>query len=361
MKASSPAHVIEQSLRALERLLDEERSGWAEDAGLVRLARTISEGFTGERPTTTPAATADVAHAYLAYFAPRTIAAVAAALESSLVPERFVDVGAGTGAAALAFAAAGAREVLLVDRDPRALERARALLERLPEPPRVKTLALDVESPSALPLQDVAVVSAFTLGEVRPDASADELFDVLLTLAASAPRFFLVDAGDRRRARRLQELREVALARGFHVRGPCPHEDACPALERKKDWCHLRAPRRLTPRLESFAAAVGRDPLALSYSSLDLVRDVVAREERRLLVIGEPRKEKGRARLPVCGAGGLRFLQVKKRDREAHDLLLSKERGAVLHDDGFERRGDTGHVEDAAPLRDEPEDAKLPP
>src|SRR5690606_12993302 len=101
-------------------------------------------------PSATPAASDDVAHAYLAYFAPRTIAAVSSALADADVPARIVDVGAGTGAASLAFAAAGSEDILLTDHDPRALARARLLLERLPGRRSVKTLVVDVNAPAAL-------------------------------------------------------------------------------------------------------------------------------------------------------------------------------------------------------------------
>jgi hypothetical protein len=187
------------------------------------------------------------------------------------------------------------------------------------------------------------------------------VLDGLLALAPASERLFLVDAGDRRRARRLQELRAIALERGWHVRAPCPHEGPCPALERRRDWCHLRAQRRLGDRLARFAEAVGRDPLALSFSFVDLVKAEVEREDRQVLVIGEARREKGRVRLPVCGAGGLRFLQALKRDRAAHDALLTLERGEVLRDAGWQRRADTAHVDDASSLHEAADDAKLRP
>lgn len=364
MIADAPSVLVARAQSVIEQVLDEERPGWERDEALVARARALSEAFTSEGPTVTPSATVEVAHAYLAYFAPRTVAAVASALSFAPVPERVVDVGAGTGAAALVFAAAGAREVLLVDHDPAALERARALLERLPaahRPRSVTSLALDLHAPRPLPVSDHALVSAFTLGELLPGGDAEAVLDGLLTLAPKTDRLFLVDAGDRRRARRLQELRAAALARGWHVRAPCPHEGPCPALERRRDWCHLRAERRLSERLARFAEAVGRDPLALSYSFVDLVSDELAHEDHQVLVIGEARREKGRVRLPVCGAGGLRFLQALKRDREAHDALLTLERGAVVRDVGWERRADTAHVVDASALHSDADDAKLRP
>src|SRR5690606_20844791 len=59
-------------------------------------------------------------------------------------------------------------------------------------------------------------------------------------------------------------------------------------------------------------------------------------------VIGEPRVEKGRVRLPVCGPAGLRFLQALKRERPLHDALAAVERGSVLavDDDEAARKHD---------------------
>jgi ribosomal protein RSM22 (predicted rRNA methylase) len=303
----------------------------------------MSEGFTKDEAASTPSARDDVAYAYLAYFAPRTSAALAAVLIDATAPDRAVDLGSGTGAAALVLALAGTSELRLVDRDPLALELARRLLSRLTRPPRVSTLAADLRQVGALAQDGATLVSAFTLGELWPDEGEGALA-WLEALAAGAPRALLLDAGDRRRARGLQGLREQALAAGWHLRGPCPHADRCPAFERRRDWCHVLAPRLLSPRLERFALFVGRDPAHVAFTWLDLVRDAPPRPQEGVLVIGEPRKEKGRVRLPVCGPEGLRFLQALRRDREAYEDLLAAERGERLAPKDAEQRGNTAHL-----------------
>ncbi|MFZ9886347.1 MAG: small ribosomal subunit Rsm22 family protein [Myxococcota bacterium] len=341
------ASITAAGLTLLEAMLDEERPGWAQDMGLVSRAQSLSLGFTEEQRSLTPAAKDDVPYAYLAYFAPRTLAAVSASLGGGPVPERIIDLGAGTGALSLAFALAGTAHLTLIDHDPHALEVARRLLARVPGKIQIETHCTTVET--ATPWHhETTVASAFTLGELATHDDGGAHWQLLLRTAPSANRFFLVDAGDYRRARRLQELRKAALEAGWHVAAPCPHEEPCPALERARDWCHLRAPRRLTERLGLFAAATGRDPQEMAFSHLDLWRHLDQPAQDGLLVLGEPRKEKGRVRLPVCGAGGLRYVQALKRDRRAHDGLLSLERGtrlSALEFREFERRGDTAHLQ----------------
>lgn len=346
MAVDAPS-LVAAGLALLEGMLDDERPRWEEDPALVERARHLSLGFTEDKRALTPAAKDDVPYAYLAYFAPRTLAAVAACLETAPAPERIIDLGAGTGALSLAFALAGTRHVTLVDHDPLALEVAHRLLRRVPAAVRVEVRSTAVETATPWP-QDTTVASAFTLGELSTHDDGEAHWRLLLQAAPSAPRFFLVDAGDHRRARRLQELRRAALAAGWHVAAPCPHAEDCPALERSRDWCHQRTPRRLTPRLAHFAAATGRDPEEMAFSHLDLRRQPLDERHDGVLVLGEPRREKGRVRLPVCGDGGLRFVQALKRDRFAHDGLLSLERGTRLPGGEWrdvERRGDTAHLQ----------------
>ena len=52
--------------------------------------------------------------------------------------------------------------------------------------------------------------------------------------------------------------------------------------------------------------------------------------EAGIVVVGEPRKEKGRVRLPVCGPDGLRFLQALNRDRVVKEALTGLDRGDRL-------------------------------
>ncbi|MBM4283404.1 MAG: hypothetical protein FJ137_22560, partial [Deltaproteobacteria bacterium] len=182
------------------------------------------------------------------------------------------------------------------------------------------------------------------------DGHADTLRASLQRVGPDAAAFVLVDAGDHPRARRLQRLRDAWVTAGdVVVLGPCPHRDPCPALVRERDWCHDVLEKRLPPRLAAFARAVGRDADVMAASWLVGARaDGDVRAGDGVVVIGEPQRDKGRVRLPVCGPAGLRFVQALKRHRGAFDTVAALPRGARLPP--LAADGDTAHVDDAAGL-----------
>jgi ribosomal protein RSM22 (predicted rRNA methylase) len=340
------------ALLHLEAFLERAHPGFANDEKLHAQARAISEAYTTGSALPAHAA---ASLAYLAHFGPRAVVAASHALSFAAVPPRCLDVGAGSGASALALFFAGARSVTLLEQSAPALALARRLLEGVGE---VRTVPQPIEA--AAPVGAELLLSAFTFGEL-PAAPIDA-WTSLARLAPRAQTTVLVDAGDRPRARRLQELRDAIAAgalepagpfEGLRVLAPCPHDDPCPALVRARDWCHTRLDKDLPEGLARFARAVGRDDERMAASFL--VVGPGARPNPSLLVIGEPLVEKGRVRLPVCGPGGLRFLQALKRNRSAHDALERMDRGARLAATAAQEvRDHTAHIVDETLLLEEP-------
>lgn len=335
------------ALKHLEDFLEREHPGFADDRALHDEARALSVAYTtGQAFSPNAAGTL----AYLAHFGPRAVVATAHALSFVSVPASCVDVGAGSGAASLALFFAGARKVSLVEQSAPALALARRLLEGLGE---VRAMPWRVEE--APPVPDARLLaSAFTFGELAGEPL--ETWAVLARLAPRATTTVLVDAGDRPRARRIQELRDALLAGGHleggrEIKAPCPHKDPCPALARARDWCHTRIDKQLPERLAHFARSVGRDDERMAASFLVVSSEGGPRPAPGVLVIGDPLVEKGRVRVPVCGPGGLRFVQALKRHREVHDALRALPRGGRL-DAAVARdvRDHTAHIEDAAAL-----------
>jgi hypothetical protein len=339
-----------RALAHLDAFLERTHRGYADDKRLHDEARTLSHAYTMGATFSNDAASTI---AYLAHFGPRAIAAVSHALTFTNARDNVVDIGAGSGASTLAVVMAGAKSVTLVDASAKSLAMAQRLLEGTGA--RVRGHARDaigfVDKNAQL------LLSAFAFGELPGEPA--EAFASLAKCAPSARSIVLVDAGDRLRSRRLQSARDAiasgALALGaLNIRGPCAHLEPCPALVREKDWCHARIDKALdvagTERLARFARAVGRDDERMSASFL-VLDDRPALEEPALVVIGDPLKEKGRARLPVCGPGGVRFLQALKRDRAAFDALLDVPRGARLPTSAAsDVREGTGHIVDPKSL-----------
>lgn len=48
----------------------------------------------------------------------------------------------------------------------------------------------------------------------------------------------LIEPANQDLSREAQSLRNELLERGYRVLYPCPHQDACPMLERTRDWCY---------------------------------------------------------------------------------------------------------------------------
>lgn len=309
-----------QALERIDQFLAERHPGFERDPQLAQEARRLSEQYTA--PDADAALHAASSVAYLAHFGPRAVAAVAHATRAwPRAPRTCIDVGAGSGASALALLTLGVDRVTLIERDAQALRIAKALLAPFSE--RVRLVEASVESAPVVDAEGIA--SAFSFGELA--LPPRESFALLERIAPRAQMALLVDAGDHARARRLQELRDALVFEEKPIAGPCMHRDPCPALVRARDWCHDRIEKHLPPRLAQFSAAVGRDAEHMSLSWL-----VVAERTQpdAIVVIGEPIKDKGRARIPVCGPGNVRFLQALKRHRDAHRALLDLERGTRL-------------------------------
>lgn len=352
-----PSTTQARALAWLETFLLRQKPGFADDARMVDQARALSERYTGtgERVIDDDAA---ASLAYLAYFGPRAIVAVLRAART-LGPEArkdavVVDVGAGSGASALAWSLLGAKEVILVEKNAAALELAKKLLGA--GDGRNFSLKRELITDTS-PIKEVTLVSAaFCVGEWKPDAGNDpgsdpDIKGIFGRVAPAARHVVVVDAGDHDRARRLQRLRDQLVKDAdVVIVGPCGHRDPCPALLRERDWCHDRADKELPAHLLRFAKNVGRDERTMNLSWLVWGRHAPARTDA-VVVIGEPIKEKGRARLPVCGPGGLRFVQALKRDREAFHAVLEMPRGARLPLPPT-ATGDTWHVDSEAALGD---------
>jgi ribosomal protein RSM22 (predicted rRNA methylase) len=345
------------ALIALERFLSDAHPGFERDARFVDAARALSHAYTRTRAIDVDAA---ASLPYLAHFGPRAIAAVAHAVDRGAIDVAgvVVDVGAGSGASALAWGLLGASTVVAVEPSARAL----ALAERLGRSAGVRIVPLTGRADNVSTIAELKkatiVSAAFCIGEweiVDEDENANVggVVDAAFArVADSAAVAVVVDAGDHARARRLQRLREHIVGAGLTVRGPCPHRDACPALVRERDWCHDRIEKHLPEKLARFTAAVGVDEAAMSLSWLAWERRPRGEQfddRRNVVVIGAPQKEKGRVRIPVCGPGGLRFAQALKRDRSAYSLALDLPRGARLTlPANAERSGDqtTWHIHD---------------
>ena len=274
----------------------------AEGAGfpaLKRASAALSDAYREGRPTRI--AGDDHVTAYLVTRMPATYAAARAALEElpGLSPRSVLDIGAGSGAAALAardrFPAAAT--FTLVERDPSLADAAREFL------PEANVLASDASALRDLPAHDL-VIAAYSLGEIQADL-------VSRLWAAAQAALVVIEPGTPRGAARIASIREQLLALGAHMAAPCPAAMPCPLAD--PDWCH-------------FAARVERSSLhrrlkggELGYEDEKFSYVAVTRQPADTCgarVLRHPRHHPGLIQLELCTAAGPRHERIAKRDRE---------------------------------------------
>jgi ribosomal protein RSM22 (predicted rRNA methylase) len=197
-------------------------------------------------------------------------------------------------------------------------------------------------------LSNDLVVCSYTLTEL--ESIPEWLF--------KAKALIIVEPATREDGRRLLELRNTLIEKGFQIWSPCLHQDACPLLqETKNDWCHDRVHFEKPTGLQKIEnlLPIKNDTLTLSYliaKKIDKTNhnDTSTTDQASTLVrvVGDFLNEKGKARQMVCRNSKREFLAQLKRSTKP----LEFERGDLLKIEGPVKLTSNE-------IRTEPEETKL--
>lgn len=344
---------------------DRFRAAEREPAALARAVRRVSEAYT--RVQGSPCdlqSDREALCARLHFFLPRDFPKVQAPLAElaavSALPRprvlRVLDLGAGLGttglsAATFALAQPGVERVVIdaVDRDAEALALCAELTARyaraagLAVETRTRCAALTPALVSRLAPPYHLILLGFVLNELS-ETHADavqnhhEWLARLAGLLADDGAMVVLEPALRASSRALQAVRSrFAAARGpLHVFAPCLHREACPLLERERDWCHEQLPLALPRATAQLASAAGLRTAELSFSYLTLHRldrsiAELGAAHRAYRVVSGKLGSKGKIELHVCGPGALRRLQRLDRHASPHNRALDlAQRGTIL-------------------------------
>jgi ribosomal protein RSM22 (predicted rRNA methylase) len=258
--------------------------------------------------------------------------AAAAALPAG-DPLRVVDLGAGCGAMSIGLALhlpGRAIELVLIDRDARALAIATAALAELAPAIKVRAVTGDVAT-AVVPRCDLVLLGS-VLNELAPDAARG-----VLERATAAIRddgaVIAIEPALRETTRALHALRDPLIAAGAHVFAPCGHDRVpCPMLEGDRDWCHEDRGVELPPRTRQLAAVTGLRDGAMKFSYLTIRRAPpasIAPGADRL--VEPPRAQKGKHEVVTCTPAGLVPLRLLTRHKsDANRALYRAERGDLV-------------------------------
>jgi ribosomal protein RSM22 (predicted rRNA methylase) len=285
----------------------EERAGAVGFPALKRAAADMSDAYReGRAAAVSRLPAADRVAAYLVTRMPATYAAAFHVLHEvrARLGERSVvsilDLGAGTGAAALA-----ARQlfpearITMIERDPALADAARLWL------PGVSARNDDIERISSLPPHDL-VVSAYAAGELASEPWRKFWEAARVALA-------VIEPGTPRGYELLMRMRSTLLAEGAHMLAPCPGAHACPLAQ--PDWCHFAA------RVERSSLHRRLKDAELGYEDEKFSYMAMAREPVQLAgarIIRRPCSEPGKVTLSLCTPAGAETVEIRKRDREKY-------------------------------------------
>lgn len=141
------------------------------------------------------------------------------------------------------------------------------------------------------------------------------VFSYSLTELAELPEWayecealMIIEPSTQEDGRKLLELREKLLKKGYHVWAPCTHEGPCPLLHQSKnDWCHDRihfnAPEWFL-KMEEHLPMKNRT-LTMSYL---LLRRTAPQKINAARTVGDRLKEKGKDRQMICRGSDREFL-----------------------------------------------------
>jgi len=292
--------------KALDDLLDGvSRKDLAAAAG--KMSAGYRQGTTSHGLTT-----ALEAKAYAVARMPATYAACAAVFARlsevmpDFAPASLLDVGAGTGAASWAAAAAwpGIASIAMLDRNPALRDLARKLADA--GLPGTEFLSGDVTAQK--PKADL-VVASYVMAEFPQEASAAIAADLWESAGAALA---LIEPGTPDGFARIRAARAALIEAGAHVAAPCTHDSACPLVG--NDWCHFS--QRLSRSRDHMLLKDAHVPFEDErYSYVVVTRQKAASGAR---ILAPPLENKPGLTFKLCDETGLQALFVASRDKDEY-------------------------------------------
>ncbi len=259
----------------------------------------LSDFFIASPENSTPWSEIWAQQAYVFYFLPMNSLRLVRIHEHiarflpALGTEQFIDFGAGLATAARVFKQIKAQKILI---------------EQSSEAQRLTT-AFD-SSPSDYQWQNKAP----TLQQVQGKKTL-ACFSYSLTELRELPHWakevealLVIEPSTQQDGRKLMQLREELIAKGYQILAPCTHQETCPQLHQSKnDWCHDRVHIQPTEWMTKIEENLPMKNRTLTMSYLFAVQksslaQVQINKESKILarITGDLLKEKGKDRQLFC-------------------------------------------------------------
>lgn len=285
---------------------------------LADFIKTLSDYFVQNPDDLTPWDKEYCQKAYRYYYLPLNYIRNENVIQRGLDVEYFKDIqstvdwGTGPGTASLALAQTLPQELkkqILIDQSPVALKNFTDLKQYLKNPEysnELKLKNLDVDYKKSL------LVFSYSLTEMKklPDGFFD--FDSIMILEPSTQED----------GRKLSELRQQLIDKGYYIWAPCTHQQVCPLLTQSKtDWCHDRFHVQAPTWFWETEKHLPFKNKTITTSYL-LAKKSAPPEKLKTLArtVGDSLEEKGKTRQLVCRSSEREFLAWMHKEKNQQTI-----------------------------------------
>lgn len=285
---------------------------------LADFIKTLSDYFVNKPDDLTPWDHEYCQKAYRYYYLPLNYIRNENVIKRGLQVEFFKDIqstvdwGTGPGTASLALSQTlpqNIKKQILIDQSPVALNKFTDLKLYLKNPEysnELKLKGLDIDYKKSL------LVFSYSLTEMKklPDGFFD--FDSIMILEPSTQ-----DDG-----RKLSQLRQQLIVRGYYIWAPCTHQLACPLFTQSKtDWCHdrfhVQAPNWF---LETEKNLPFKNRTITTSYLLAKKSPPPAELKTKARTVGDSLEEKGKTRQLVCRSEEREFLAWMHKEKNEQTI-----------------------------------------
>lgn len=222
---------------------------------------------------------------------------------------KIIDFGAGLGTSSWCFKNAGFKnKIFQFERETK--------LKNIWDEAQFEWLSTEDQLHKQIDRNTLGVFS-YSITEINNFLPLLEKFNYLMILEPSTQ-----DDG-----RKLMELREKLIEKGFHILAPCTHQKACPLLSSsKKDWCHDRIHFKKPDWFQKIEnqLPIKNDTLTFSYllaEKNNLKKSETAEVNPKIArLTGDLLNEKGKSKQLVCMNNERLFLTWMHKTTDVQDI-----------------------------------------
>lgn len=285
---------------SLTKAIESYQLSLTDSRALAKCVLALSDYFINKPESPTPWNETWAQVAYLCYYLPLNTSRLLGIIDEADKRhffkglDRVIDFGAGLATASLALAEKHSFKFQLIER----AAEPQKIVEKYFSHFRAEEWQRSFNSTKLREANKTLAVFSYSLTELSD----------LPDWAYECEALMLVEPSTQQDGRKLLELRQKLLSKGYHVWAPCTHEGPCPLLTQSKhDWCHDRVHFAAPEWFEKMEEHLPMKNRTLTMSYL-LVRKTMPEKIKAARVVGDRLQEKGKDRQMICRGPDREFL-----------------------------------------------------